>query len=86
MKKINDFLERFKKISIPDESVRLKVVEILSVQFNEEIKLEDISVKNGVVYIKTEDPSFKSDIFLRKRKILEDLNSHLGKITIKDIR
>ena len=86
MKKIDGFLKRFEKITIPDESVRLKTAEILSSEFGEEIKKEDISVKNGIIFIKTKDASLKSDIFLKKQKIIDNINSYLGKITIRDIR
>lgn len=82
MKNISSFLERFKKITIPDESIRLLVVKIL----NKEVNLEDVSVKNGIIYIKTPDASLKSDIFLKKQQIIDEINKYLGKITIKDIR
>ena len=86
MDNINKFLERFKKITIPGESVRIKTAEILSAEFGEEIKIEDISIKINILFIKTSDASLKSEVFLKKNKILGKLREFIGKDTPKAIR
>ncbi|MBI5140350.1 MAG: DUF721 domain-containing protein [Candidatus Vogelbacteria bacterium] len=84
MEKIGGFLERIKNIKPPDFDVRKNISEIVGEMMGENIQLKDISVRNEVVYI-AGDSSFKSEIFLKKKGIIEKLKEKLPDNTIKDI-
>lgn len=85
LEKLNSFLERFKKITPPDSSVRKEVSKTIK-EIGLDVSIENISIdRNGVVFIKT-DGYIKSKIFIKKEEIKKRANKTLGKDLIKDIR
>tara|TARA_B100000676_G_C17937971_1_gene764711 strand:- start:8 stop:283 length:276 start_codon:yes stop_codon:yes gene_type:complete len=47
---------------------------------------EPISIENGVLSVKTSNPSWSQELQLQKPHILKKLNNRLNKKVIKDIR
>lgn len=74
MQNISNLLERFKKIKIPNETVRKEILEIIKYTTGADVDFKNISVKEGIVYIKLAGAA-KSEIFLNKKKILERIKS-----------
>ncbi len=85
MKNIADFLNKF-KIIVKNKS---DLKEIVTGVFFEEtkIKLEDsdYKIKNGTIYLNIK-PIYKNEIFFKKEKILEKINSKIENQKIIDIR
>ncbi len=70
------YLEKFKKFSQSRDFLRNSVAESIEEICNIEIDPKKIVVKDGVAWI-SERPIVKSEIFLKKTKILELLNKKL---------
>ncbi|MBI3632347.1 MAG: hypothetical protein HY225_02775 [Candidatus Vogelbacteria bacterium] len=86
MEKISSFLERFKNLGIPDEKTRYLVADAIWTAVQEKIDVKNISLKNHVVYIKC-DSSTKGEIFIKKKKILEIIQTKEGEGSVViDIR
>jgi len=79
-------LGKFKNLTPPDDILRTKILEILASKFNVEVNKRDISIKNGIVFFIGRNSSLKSEIFLKKREILEELKSVFGAVAPRDIR
>ena len=86
MKKIGDFLKEIKKFGKPDLLIREKVAEAIRKYIGFNIDIKDIKYRDGIVYIKTGDHLLKSEVFIKKRKILDyvqDLSDGKNVIDIK---
>jgi hypothetical protein len=81
---LSALFERFKHLTPPDESVRKKMIEIIAKRFGKDLSMQDVKVRNNVVYIQTRS-AVKSEVFLQKSDILLELNTALNK-HIVDIR
>lgn len=82
---LKDYLRKFKNLTPPDDFTRKKVCEVVQKNTNIDLLVENVKVKRGVIFIK-ENNTLKNSLFLKKRKILDDLQKELGKKTPKDIR
>jgi len=82
---IKAFLERFKGITIPNESVRKFVAKIVKEKIDIEIDIKNIEYKNRVVSV-NEHSAIKNEIFLNKKEILRSLRDEFGKDSPKDIK
>lgn len=79
---IQAFLEKYKRFKNPKEE-REKIADIISKELGVEIKENQISVTKNTLSIKTNN-YIKTEIFLKKDKILKTLNEN--KFYIKDIK
>jgi len=78
---ISKYLDKFKKISQSRNFLKNSVAETIKEICNIEINPENIDIKSGIARIK-EKTIIKSEIFLKKIKILENLiKKTKGKIT-----
>ena len=85
VKKINITLEKYKKITPPDEFVRTSVAEVIHRLVGVDIPIKDISMRRAVVYIRTK-PIFKNEIYIKKRDILNAINVQCPQTKIEDVR
>ncbi len=76
---IGKYLEKFKVISQSRDFLRDSVAESVKEICNIEIDPKNIVVKNGTARI-NERPIIKSEFFLKKTKILENLKKKTEKI------
>ena len=67
--KINTFLERFKKLTKPNETVRKTVGEVIKKETTIEISIDKISLNKDIVFIDAHG-AVKSKIDLKKESIL----------------
>ena len=74
---ILSFFDKFKKITLPDETVRKKTSDILYKIINIKVDISCISVENKTVRIK-KNSFIKSEIFLHKEQVLKQLKEELG--------
>ena len=86
MKKLQLLLDRFLNITPPNHAVRNAVVDVVRVKINIVLDRSDISVREGVVYIKAR-PIIKSEILLRKKEILDGVKNKIGSAAaVVDVR
>ncbi|MDO8430601.1 MAG: hypothetical protein Q7S72_01255 [Candidatus Taylorbacteria bacterium] len=70
MKDISSFLTKFRGIALK-ELQRREAIQFFIKRITEQvIEVKDIEIKNGIIAIKS-NQSFKSEIFLKKRSILD---------------
>ncbi len=85
MNTFSSLLGRFKHIRPPDESVRLRVVALLNEYCSGDVDIAAVTVKNGTIYVSGE-PALKSELFLKRRKIMDILSQEFGDKKPQDIR
>jgi hypothetical protein len=85
-KNIGNFLERFANFKPSKTLIQEQSAEIISGLLNIEIKLSDFEERNGVLFLKSANPSLKNEIFLKKEIILGALKDKLGPNAPRDIR
>ncbi|HBM46156.1 MAG: hypothetical protein UT05_C0003G0072 [Parcubacteria group bacterium GW2011_GWF2_38_76] len=86
MQSISFFLDRFKKFSRPDIQIRESVSKAIKSEIGADVPEKDISVKEGVVYIKTHNSILKNELFLKKKNILDTIQNVCGIKNIRDIK
>lgn len=82
---IDDFLNKFKNLTPPDNEVREKVIEIIKNEINITIDKKNISIRNNSIFIKTK-PIIKNELFINKEKLLHELKKSFGSKTPNDIK
>lgn len=82
---LGDFLSRFKKLGLPNETIRKMAIEVIYNICAVNVSLEDVSYRDGVVYIKLSGAP-KSEIYINKQKILKELENKIGNNKITDVR
>lgn len=84
MKGISSFFDKFNNVAIKEIKKREIISFCIESVTKQKIEIKDIHIKEGVLTIRG-NQSFKSEIFLKKKKIL-DLISEKGNVKIVDIR
>lgn len=85
MGKIDDFLNKFKIIVDREESKKEIILKIINKKTGKNINLDNLSIKNNTLFIKT-NPYLKSEIILNKESIIKDIKKENIDISIIDIR
>jgi predicted nucleic acid-binding Zn ribbon protein len=87
--RIGDFLENF----LEKKGLLTRIKEEMAIQMWREIVGEEIfknvkaeKVKNGILYVKCKNPSWKQEVNFKKEEIIKKLNKFLKKEIIKDIK
>ncbi len=86
MEQISNLLKRFSKIGRPDILVREAVSKSIKKLLNTDIDPKEINVRNGIIYIANNSSSLKSEIFLKRNLLLEEVRVASGNYLIKDIK
>lgn len=81
---ISSFLEKVSKNIKSKDFYNDKVLEVLNTDLGTQIKIEDIEIKENILYIKTSS-SIKNKIFILKNKILDHIELQT-KLKLTDIR
>ncbi len=81
---ISGFFKNIQNAFTKEVLLRMSIKEAIKKHVGVEIKIEDIACKNGIITIKQANSSLLSTIFIKKTKILAELNSNNVKVT--DIR
>ena len=87
MKGIRSFLNKFKHLTPPDQFIKKECISVIADMFNIEIKKNNISIKNNIIYINT-SATIKSELFIKKESLLRELSNRISKYNknIIDIR
>lgn len=84
MNNLSSFLQRFKKILSLRAIESGVIVDVMKKTLGVDINPSDVKIKNGVLYVNT-SPIIKNMIFLKKKLLLQNINSGEGS-KIADIR
>lgn len=76
MQQISLLLDKYKRFGFKDQIVKETLITLIKEKFGDELKREDIDIKDGNLNIKISGP-LKSEIFLNKESIREELNKLL---------
>ena len=82
---IGDYLKRFVGLTPPDDFIKEEVLKIVKDKIGIDLNKKEITISNGVIYIKT-TPIIKNEIFINREKILQNLKQTLGIKSPKDIK
>lgn len=85
MGNIDDFLNKFKVIVDREESKKEIILKIINKKTGKNINLDNLSIKNNTLFIKT-NPYLKSEIILNKESIIKDIKKENIDTSIIDIR
>ena len=83
---IENYLNKFRNIKPPKDSVKAEAVLIIKDLFGVLLESKDMNYRSGTLFIKSKDPVLKNEIFIKKAKILELLSKKLGSKSPKDLR
>ena len=84
MLNISKYLEKFVKKLQSESFSNNKILEIINNTTSISLKLEELELKNNIIYIKS-SPAVKNKLFIFKENILNEINL-FSKIKIIDIR
>jgi hypothetical protein len=82
---IGPLFDRFKNLQLPDETLRRLASEIITRECGVTIPIEKISIQNGVLSVDA-NPRVRSEVFMRRDAILDQLRAVCKERTLKDIR
>lgn len=86
MELIKQFLQRFSNLTLPDDTLKRFFIDLVKQDFNLTLTRDQITVKNKVLIVKNTSSVLKSELFLRKQKIVDRLKEGLGPLAPEDIR
>ena len=84
MDKISSFLKKYRRFLKSDKEAKQFVLESLKT-FSMNIPEDSLRVKDGILYFKV-SPVLKNELFIRKKDILESLNSKQDQYHFFDIK
>lgn len=85
MNPLSNFLERFKTFLVSSKNIKEAIQSVIHSVASIELKEGEIDIRDGVVVIQSH-PATRNAIFMRKKKIIEELQRILGKQAPRDIR
>ena len=85
MQRIEFLLERYRHLTLPDDAVRSEFVHAVARVLGVVIEKGDVSLRNGTLYVKG-SPALKSELFMKRRLLLDEMRGVLEKKAPEDIR
>lgn len=74
MKGISGFFDKFKNVALKELKKREVIISTIASATGHTLDMKDISIKNEIILIQGSQ-ALKSEIFLKKKKILERISS-----------
>lgn len=87
MKKIGDFLARFKNLTPPDGELKQVIADAASFVADVPVSKKDVTLAHGVAFIKTSSIA-KSSLRIKRQEVLEYIFSRIpsAREKVRDIR
>ena len=82
---VNQFLNKFNNLKPPREFLQSSIAEIISQKTGVDLKAGNLDIKNGVIYIRVNNPMIKSQIMVCKECVLEEIQKRVGRRAPTDI-
>jgi len=77
MEQISFFLAKFKNLGLDDALAREAFIEIINKTLGVKLDQKSVRLKDGTFFVSAH-PGIKSELFLKREKILESLSKTLG--------
>ncbi len=75
MKEISAFFDKFKNVALREINKREIICKCIEKVIKQKIEIKDIQIREGVVIVKCHQ-ILKSEIFLKKKQILDNLSKN----------
>lgn len=85
MVELKDLFTKYKELLFSEENKRLAIVKAISESLGISLKIEDVVIKNGTVFVNTKQ-IYKNEILIKKEEILKKIKKEFAKNTLTDIR
>ncbi|MES2087941.1 MAG: hypothetical protein V4467_03020 [Patescibacteria group bacterium] len=85
MEKISFFLEKFKTLGLGDILTKRLFAEQVEKVLNIKLNKDDVSLRDGVIYVKAH-PVLKSELYMKKQLVIDELSKVLGSVKITGLR
>ena len=82
---ISSYLEKFRNIKPPNDSIKKVVIDVISIELGVDLLTENLNVKNNIVYINS-SPTLKNEVLFNKKELLGLVNKKLIGKSVFDIR
>ena len=86
MQNLSEFLEKFKKFTPPDDTIRTEFVRLVKEIADFDLAKEDVTLKNGTLNIVAHDSATKSHLFMYKKPLLAAMKETFKAKAPTDIR
>lgn len=84
MIEIKDLLSRWSAVLLSEKGKKETLARVLGEAIGVSLNSDDIKIQNGTVYLNIK-PIYKNEIFLKKEKILSQMEEAFGKNSPKNI-
>ena len=85
MELVKQFLQKFAHLTLPDDTLKRLFIELVERDFGLKVERDQLTFRNGVLLVNVSS-AMKSELYLRKNKILAKLKDELGSKAPQDIR
>jgi hypothetical protein len=85
MEQISFFLAKFKNLGLGDAVAKAAFTEVVEKVLGVKLGPESVKLKDGTFFVSA-DSVVKSELFLKRSKILTELASFLGSVKKHDVR
>jgi hypothetical protein len=82
---INSYLEKFKRLEPPGDTVKTAAVRIIFETIGVKVEKNEMNVKDSILFLSVSS-SVKNEVYMNKKAILEKTRVLLGSKELKDIR
>lgn len=85
MEQISFFLEKFKTLGLGDIATKRVFAEQVEKVLHIKLNSTDITLRDGVLYVKAH-PVLKSELYMKKKLVIDELSKVLGSVKITGLR
>lgn len=82
---IGSYLEKFKRIEPPGDTVKNAAEMVFLEVVGVKIEKSEMTVKNGIIFL-TVPAVVKNEVYMNKKRVIEKIGQLLGTSEIQDIR
>lgn len=83
---IGQFLKKFSNLTLPDETLKKAFIALVEKELGITLQRDQVIIKHKVITVLNVASGLKSELFLRKQKLLTRLQEELGAVAPEDIR
>jgi hypothetical protein len=82
---ISSYLEKFKRLEPPGDTVKSAAQDVIFESIGVKIEKKEMEVRDGILFLSVPS-AVKNEIYMNKRGILEKVRGILNEKAVKDIR
>lgn len=86
MEQLSFFLEKFKTLALESALVKKAFVEAARKVVGAEVPPESVDLRSGVIYVRKISPMLRSELFLKRQELKEELQKMFGETKVLAVR